>query len=247
MTEWRVPVHIGTSGWSYPHWTNVLYPEGLPAERRLDHYVPRFRAAELNASYYKWPADAAFARWRRRLPSGFRLSVKAPRGLTHVRRLFGPEPWLARIARGLRHLGPVRGVLLVQLPPSSPPDYARLAYFLQCVPRSLRVAVEFRHPGWHQDGVFALLEQHGAAYCVMSGAGLPCVLRATAGFVYVRLHGPDPRHMYAGSYTADDLRWWADRIREWQAMDREVFVYFNNDGEGHAVRNAAALRHLLGA
>ena len=81
----------------------------------------------------------------------------------------------------------------------------------------------------------------------MSGAGLPCVLRATGSFVYVRLHGPDHHHLYAGSYSDDDLRWWADRVREWQGIGRDVFVYFNNDGDGHAVWNAQTLRHLLAA
>jgi uncharacterized protein YecE (DUF72 family) len=242
-----VSIHIGTSGWSYGHWTHVLYPEGLRPERRLDYYVPRFRTAELNASHYRWPSDAAFTRWRVRLPPDFLLSVKAPRGLTHGRRLFGPEPWVARITRGLDRLRAQRGVLLVQLPPAFTVDRARLAYFLRCVPRAIRVAVEFRNATWHQDGVFELLEEHGAAYCVMSGAHLPCVLRATAPFVYVRLHGPDPHHLYAGSYTDDDLRWWADRTREWHATGREVFLYFNNDGAGHAVRNALTLRALLSA
>jgi uncharacterized protein YecE (DUF72 family) len=80
----------------------------------------------------------------------------------------------------------------------------------------------------------------------MSGAGLPCVLRATAPFVYVRLHGPSHEHLYAGSYSDDDLRWWADRCREWDASGRDVYVYFNNDGDGHAVRNARTLKQLLG-
>ena len=111
-------IHIGTSGWSYAHWTGVLYPEGLPAERRLDAYISRFRTVELNASYYRWPSDAAFASWRRRLPSDFLLTVKAPGALTHVKRLYGPEPWLARIKGGVSRLGPNRGVLLVQLPPA---------------------------------------------------------------------------------------------------------------------------------
>jgi uncharacterized protein YecE (DUF72 family) len=239
-------VHVGTSGWSYPHWTGVLYPAGLPAERRLDYYLPHFRTAELNSSYYRWPADAAFARWRRRLPDGFRLSVKAPGLLTHVRRLYGPERWIARLARGLARLGDRRGVLLVQLSPHLALDYPRLAYFLAALPAGLEVAFEFRHPSWHQEGVFALLEAHGAAYCVMSGAGLPCVLRATARVVYVRLHGPDPHRLYGGSYDDGSLRWWADRVREWEGQGREVFAYFNNDGEGHAVRNAARLRELLG-
>jgi uncharacterized protein YecE (DUF72 family) len=80
----------------------------------------------------------------------------------------------------------------------------------------------------------------------MSGANLPCILRATAPFVYVRLHGPDHQHLYGGSYSEDDLRWWADRVREWQGLGKDVFVYFNNDGGGNAVRNADTLRWLLG-
>ena len=226
---------------------SVLYPEGLPSARRLDYYVRQFRTVELNASYYRWPTDAAFASWRRRLPEDFLMTVKAPRALTHAKRLYGPGRWLARIARGSRHLGPKRGVLLVQLPPSAAVDHARLAYFLERVPAGLRLAVEFRNPTWLQDSTFALLEKHGAAYCVMSGANLPCVLRVTAPFVYVRLHGPDHHHLYAGSYSDDDLRWWADRIREWQGMGRDVFAYFNNDGGGNAVRNAMTLKQMVGA
>ena len=240
-------VHIGTSGWSYAHWTGVLYPEGLLPRERLDHYVPHFRTVELNSSYYRWPRDAAFARWRRRLPDGFVLSVKAPGLLTHVRRLYAPERWLARIGRALERLGDRRGVLLVQLSPEFPVDEPRLAWFLAHAPPGVRVAVEMRHPSWHRESVLSLLAAHGVAYCVMSGAGLPCLLRATARTVYVRLHGPDPHHLYAGSYPDADLRWWAARIREWDEAGHDVFAYFNNDGEGHAVRNAATLRRLLGA
>jgi uncharacterized protein YecE (DUF72 family) len=80
----------------------------------------------------------------------------------------------------------------------------------------------------------------------MSGANLPCILRATAPFVYVRLHGPDHEYLYGGSYSEEDLRWWAERIREWKGQGRDVFAYFNNDGGGNAVRNADTLRWLLG-
>jgi uncharacterized protein YecE (DUF72 family) len=237
---------IGTSGWSYPHWNGVLYPPDLPPSQRLAYYTRRFQTAELNASFYRWPSDGAFARWSR-LPNGFTLSVKAPRGLTHARRLYEPEAWLARIAGSLQRLGARRGVLLAQLPPTLPYDRERLAYFLSSVPRELRICLEFRHPSWHQSQTFTLLEQHGAAYCVMSGAHLPCILRLTTDFAYVRLHGPDHRHLYGGSYSDADMRWWADRIREWQAMGSDVFAYFNNDGNGNAVRNALTLRQMLGA
>ena len=122
-------VHIGTSGWSYDHWHGVLYPHGIPARERLSHYLPRYRTAELNSSYYRWPGDSSFRSWRRRLPDGFRLSVKAPGLLTHVQRLYQPERWLGRIQQSLSLLGDRSGVLLVQLSPRLAYDHARLNYF----------------------------------------------------------------------------------------------------------------------
>jgi uncharacterized protein YecE (DUF72 family) len=234
--------HIGTSGWSYAHWENVLYPPGTAPSHRRDLYTRRFRTVELNASFYRWPRTATFASWRRRLPPGFGLSVKAPRGLTHAKKLYAPEVWVERLVSCWHELGDRRAVLLVQMHPAHERDDARLDHFLSLLPWWMRVAVEFRHPSWHVDEVFGLLERRGAAYCVISGAQLPCVLRATAPFVYVRMHGPDREHLYAGSYPEQDLRWWADRIREWADGGRDVYVYFNNDGYGHAVRDAEGLR-----
>jgi len=237
-------VHIGTSGWSYDHWDGVLYPPGLPSAHRRSVYVQHFDTVELNSSFYRWPRPATFARWRDALPEGFSFSVKAARGLTHGRKLYGPEQWIERMSQGWHELGDKRAVLLLQLAPTHERDDVRLRYLLERVPRWMRIAVELRHPSWLDDGVFSLLEEFGAAYCIMSGAGLPCVLRATAPFVYVRLHGPDHDHLYAGSYSDDDLWWWSRRIREWEAAGHDVFAYFNNDGAGHAVRNAATLRSL---
>jgi uncharacterized protein YecE (DUF72 family) len=236
---------IGTSGWSYDHWEDVLYPPGTPARQRLPLYTAEFDTVELNASFYRWRRDVSFASWRRRLPEGFRMSVKAPRGLTHGKRLLSPEVWVDRIATCWHELADRRGVLLVQLPPTMERDDARLDWFLGRLPWWLQVAVELRHPSWQVEPVLELLERHGAAYCVLSGAGLPCVLRATAPVVYVRLHGPDHDHLYAGSYSDADLSWWAERVREWESSGREVYAYFNNDGHGHAVRNARRLRELL--
>ena len=239
-------VHIGTSGWSYDHWNGVLYPDGSAPRDRLGVYTSTFRTVELNASFYRWPRDATFAGWRRRLPDGFVMSVKAPRGLTHAKRLYAPETWVSRIAACWHTLGDRRGVLLVQLAPNHARDDARLDHFLGCVPSWMRVAVELRHESWIDDAVFGILERHGAAYCVMSGANLPCVLRATAPFVYVRLHGPDTEHLYGGSYGDDDMQWWADRINDWTGGGLDVYAYFNNDGGGNAVRNALTLRERTG-
>ena len=239
-------IHIGTSGWSYDHWQDILYPYPTPVHDRLGYYVRRFQTVELNSSFYRWPKEATFAGWRQRLPDGFQLTVKAPRGLTHAKKLYEPEVWMERIKMGWHELQEKRAVLLVQLPPNQACDYDRLAYFLDQVPNWIRVAVEFRHSSWHTEAIFSLLEQHQAAYCIMSGAHLPCILRATAPFVYMRLHGPDTGYLYGGSYSDADLHWWADRIREWADIGKDVFVYFNNDGDGNAVRNAETLQGLVG-
>lgn len=237
-------VWVGTSGWSYRHWDDALYAGCAPASR-LAGYVAEFGTVELNASFYRWPRETTFASWQRRLPEGFRMSVKAPRGLTHAKRLYSPDVWVERIARSWDRLYDRRGMLLVQVPPTLERDDARLDYLLRILPWWVPAAVEFRHPSWLSEDVFALLERRGASYVVMSGAGLPCVLRATSAAVYVRLHGPDENWLYGGSYSDDSLRWWADRIHEWVGQGRDVYAYFNNDGDGNAVRNARTLIRLL--
>lgn len=238
-------VRIGTSGWSYDHWRSVLYDADMPAAKRFAAYTEAFDTVELNSSFYHWPRDVSFASWRRRAPEGFVMSVKAPRGLTHAKKLDDPATWAERISASWHELGDARGVLLVQLAPGHLRDDARLDTFLGALPGWIRVSVEFRHPSWAVDDVFDILQAHEAAYCVMSGAALPCILRATAPFVYVRVHGPDNGQLYAGSYSDDDLAWWATRIREWNDSGRDVFAYFNNDGGGHAVRNARTLRSFV--
>ncbi len=237
---------VGTSGWTYDSWAGPFYPKGVARRRWLEFYAERLGTVELNASHYRWPRDTAFAGWHDRLPAGFEMTVKAPRALTHAKRLDAPERWSEIIERGMRLLGDRAGPLLLQLPPSMERDDARLDHALAQLPASVRTAVEFRHPSWLDETVFGILERHRSAYVVMSGAHLPCVLRATCDLVYVRWHGPSGEHLYAGSYTEDDLRWWADRLLEWEGAGHRVYGYFNNDQFGYAVANAMRLCELLG-
>lgn len=97
------------------------------------------------------------------------------------------------------------------------------------LPSARRLAryVEPRHPSWNDPAVYALLESRRAAYVVTSSAELPCIPRATTDFVYVRMHGPDPDAMYAGSYPIDDLRRWVEMIAEWDSPGRDVWMYFD--------------------
>lgn len=223
----------------------MLYPPGLPVSKRLARYVEEFDTVELNASFYRWPKDGTFAGWRRRLPEGFTMTVKAHRGLTHLRRLKSPEPWVERFERCWKALGDRREALLVQVHPDLERDDARLDNFLAVMPDWIPVAMELRHPSWDDPAVYAILERHGAAYVVMSGATVATIARATADLVYVRLHGPPQDSMYHGSYPDDELQTWAGRVQQWATEGRRVLVYFNNDLGGHAVRNARKLKELL--
>jgi uncharacterized protein YecE (DUF72 family) len=238
-------VRIGTSGWSYDHWRGVLYPPGTASARRLEAYAAQFDTVELNASFYHWPRAGTFAGWRDRVPAGFLFTVKAPRGLTHARRLRDPGEWMPRLAEGMAALGDRAGFLLFQLPATLERDDERLDALLRCVPAGIRAAVELRHPSWNDDAVFALLERHRTAYCVTSGAGMPCVPRATTQDVYLRFHGPDAQHLYVGSYPDAELHWWAARIAGWRKAGLGVVAYFNNDIGGAAVRDAQRLRALV--
>lgn len=240
------PVRVGTSGWSYDHWRGPLYPPGTTAARRLEVYADAFDTVELNTSFYHWPRAESFRSWAERAGPGFLFTVKAPRGLTHTRRLRDPQRWTARLAEGMSALGRQAGPLLLQLPPDAQRDDTRLDDLLAAMPAGVQAAVELRHRSWVHDDVFALLERRGAAYVVLSGAGMPCELRATSPLVYVRFHGPDPERLYVGGYSDADLDWWAARIAQWRASGHEVLSYFNNDGEGHAVFDARRLRERCG-
>jgi uncharacterized protein YecE (DUF72 family) len=173
------------------------------------------------------------------------MSVKVHHGLTHYRRLRSPEPWVERFERCWTALGERREALLVQVHPELERDDARLDHFLACMPTWIPVAMELRHPSWDDPAVYTILHRHDAAYVVMSGAKVATIPCATADLVYVRMHGPAQDSMYHGSYPDDELRVWADRIMKWEAEDRRVLVYFNNDLGGHAIRNARKLKELL--
>ncbi len=250
-------VETGTSGWSYRHWRGTFYPEDLPAARWLEHYSQRFSTVELNATHYGLPSAGTVRAWGERAPAGFTYAVKMSRLITHSHRLRGADElvrnFLARVAGLGAHLGPV----LVQLPPRFPRDRGLLAAFLETLrqgepaqlglgtaaPPSFTYAFEFRDGDWLHDDVFELLAQHGVAFCIYHLAGYETPHVVTSRLIYVRLHGP--AGAYAGRYDERSLRAWADEAAGWAAAGHHVYIYFDNDQEGAAPRDAERLRGLL--
>jgi uncharacterized protein YecE (DUF72 family) len=241
-------LRIGTSGWVYPHWRRVVYPAGLPAARWLPFYATLFDTVELNNPFYRLPARDAFRAWRAAVPDHFVFSVKASRYLTHLKRLRGARAPLDRLLRRVRWLGPTLGPLLFQLPPQFRADPPRLAAFLRALGRQphvsgLRAALEVRHDSWLVPETCDRLRKAGVALCLHDAQALRVEGPVTADFVYVRRHGHPGRRN--GAYPEAALRADARRIRRWLAEGLDVYVYFNNDGGGAAVRDARRLRGLL--
>ena len=248
-------VHVGTSGWQYRHWRERFYPSGVPQKAWLEFYAERFATVESNNAFYRLPEPKTFAAWAQRTPDDFVFTVKVSRYLTHIRRLREPAEPVARFVEHARHLGDKLGPVLLQLPPNlklASDDLAEtLKRFAREEPR-VRVAVEFRHDSWFIDQVRDILESHGAALCLADGSlttktdrkihGVMSPEWRTTDWGYVRFHhgaaSPDP------CYGRRALSTWVDRIGDLFGTQRDVFVYFNNDGAACALRDARVFAGL---
>lgn len=231
---------IGTSGWVYPHWRRVFYPETLPQGGWFAFYASVFSTVEINNTFYRLPSEEAWRHWREAAPEGFVYAVKGSRFITHVKRLRpGPEPVELFTSRA-RLLGEHLGPILWQLHPGHRRDLDRLRSFLELLPRDVRHVFEFRHGSWFCEDVYALLREFGVGFCAYHMVDHATPLVATAGFAYMRFHGSGD--LYGGLYRDEELREWADRLSALPV--NEIFVYFNNDAFGNAVANARTLVEL---
>jgi uncharacterized protein YecE (DUF72 family) len=229
-------VLVGTSGWQYGHWRELFYPRGVPQARWLEYYAARFATVESNAAFYRLPRLETFAAWAARTPPDFVMAVKASRYLTHIRRLRDPEEPVRRLMDSAGNLGAKLGPILLQLPPDLRADAGALAKTLACFPRPVRVAVEFRHPSWYTDEVRDLLTTNGAALCLADSPRRETPLWRTTDWTYLRLH--EGRATPHPCYGRQALATWARRLADAWTPDEQVFVYFNNDPAGCAVRDA---------
>ncbi|WP_330326760.1 DUF72 domain-containing protein [Streptomyces pseudovenezuelae] len=234
---------VGTSGWQYKDWRGVLYPDGVPVRLWLEEYAAHFPTVEINNAFYRLPSRETFEAWRERVPGDFVVAVKASRYLTHIKRLKDPEEPVHRLMSHAQGLGDRLGPVLLQLPPTLRADTDLLDACLACFPASTRVAVEPRHVSWWTPATREVLETRGAALCWADVRARPVTpLWRTTDWGYVRLH--EGRAQAWPHYGRRSLETWAGRIEETWAGDEDVYVYFNNDPNGAAVRNARTFASL---
>ena len=230
-------IWIGTSGYNYPEWKGSFYPSDLAAAKMLPYYAARFPTVEINYSFYRLPNEKMVAAWAAATPPAFRLTLKAPKRITHDRRLRDCADLVKAFCDVAGTLGDKLGVLLFQLAPNFRKDLDVFDAFLADLPPGARAAFEFRHPSWLDDDVYERLRRRNLALCVADTEKLSTPVVPTADYGYFRLRDE--------GYTPDAIARWAAVIREHAAGWTDTYVYFKHEEAGKGPQFAAALRERL--
>jgi len=231
-------IWVGTSGYNYPEWKGSFYPSNLAAAKMLPYYAARFPTVEINYTFYRMPNEKLAAGWAGQTPEPYKLTLKAPRRITHDRRLKDSADLVGGFCRVAASLGPKLGALLFQLPPNMKKDLAVFDAFLADLPPRVCAAFEFRHPSWFDDEVFGRLNTKNLALCVSDSEKLSAPVKVTADYAYFRLRDE--------GYGPDDIARWAETIRTETSGCKDVFVYFKHEEEGKGPEFAQFLMRHLG-
>jgi uncharacterized protein YecE (DUF72 family) len=234
--------HIGCSSFQERRWKGIFYPEDLPQRRYFEYYATRFDTYEMNSSFYKFPTTARMAQWYEAAPDGFRFAVKAPRLLSHFRKMDNCAVELSDFYNAVTALKEKLSVVLFQFPGQFHYAPERLQRLVGCMSRNVRHAIEFRHESWWREDVLDTLRAHNIAFCGMSYPKLDESPVMTADFLYYRFHGN--RRLFYSEYTNEELRDFAEKIKALDPTD--AFVYFNNTASAAGVLNALELQQMLG-
>jgi len=215
----------------------------MPARKHFGFYAQHFNTVELNNSFYRQPPRERFEAWREQSPPAFLFAVKGSRYVTHIKRLAVEKKSIDLVVDAALGLGEKLGPILFPLQANFHVDLDRLGRFVGMLPTDVRFTLEFRHDSWLVPAVFELLRSHRIALCIPDHPKMPRALELTSDFIYIRMHLP-PNGLGYGKHA---LQPWADRVVAWHHDGLDVFVYFNNDMEGHAIKDAKTLISLVDA
>jgi uncharacterized protein YecE (DUF72 family) len=229
---------IGTSGYNYPEWKGHFYPADLPASKMLPYYAARFRTVEINYTFYRMPTAKTVEGWLAATPETFRFTLKAPRRITHDRRLKDVGDAVRGFCELGASLGPRLATLLFQTPPNLKCDLAVFDAFLDALPPKVPAPFEFRNASWLDEAVYGRLRARNLALCIADTGDRTTPLVETADYGYFRLRDE--------GYQEADLERWAAEIRARASRWREAFVYFKHEDEGKGPEFGQALARILG-
>lgn len=226
----------------YDHWKGVFYPEDLPKNQWLDHYQKYFDTVELNNTFYHLPKEQTFKNWHKAVPKKFVFAVKANRFITHIKKLNKAKDPVKLFMSRAKFLKENLGPILYQLPPRWKANPERLKDFAKNLSKRYINVFEFRDTSWFNDEIYSILKKNRLNFCIYSMPGVDCPSEVTGPVVYIRMHGGSV--LYGSNYADSELKKLAKQIKEFLKKKLSVYVYFNNDASGYAVKNALRLRAL---
>ncbi len=234
---------IGCSGFYYKEWKEAFYPNDLPQRKWFEFYCEHFNTVELNVTFYRFPRAADLNDWYSRSPDDFKFTVKAPRLITHYKRFSNVtrelHDFYEAVGRGLKNK---LGSILFQLHPGIQYSELKLEQILKFLDTTFDNVIEFRHESWWRANVIKELQRANVAFCGISYPGLPDEVYKSASFMYYRFHGV-PK-LYLSSYNRQQLKLIVDEIKRRRGL-KDVYLYFNNDIEVAAVRNAKTIQSMI--
>lgn len=230
-------IWVGTSGYNYPEWKGLFYPEKLATTKMLPYYAERFSTVEINYTYYRMPNQKTLEAWSEVTPERFKITLKAPKRITHDARLRDCADSVRYFAATAAKLGPKLGALLFQLPPSLRKDTGLFDAFLEMLPPQTCAAFEFRHGSWLCDEIYERLKARNLALCVADSENLWTPTQVTADYAYFRLRD--------AKYTPEDIARWASTVREHTTACNDVYVYFEHEEQATGPRFAKAFMEAL--
>lgn len=246
MTDW----FVGTMGYGYKPWLGTFYPTGLPARQQLAYYATKFNAVEMDSTFYGTPTPAAVERWRQITPPGFIFCPKAPREITHDRRLSGVEESVDHFLETIRLLGERLGPIIFQFPPDfTVGGLGLLDAFLATLPDDLRYAVEVRHTSWVVEETASVLAAHEVCWIAADYIHLPKQITPTTDFLFLRFLGRHGRYATKNYEVEDktaDLAAWQTQINPLLPQMKAVYAFFNNDYAGYSPATANRFKALAG-
>ena len=230
---------VGTSGYNYPEWKGSFYPADLPTKKMLPYYAGKFPTVEINYTFYRMPTPKLIAGWRAQVPPEFRFTLKAPKRITHDKRLRPADvsSALEGFITAASELGPQMAALLFQLPPNFKKDLPLLQEFLSLLPPKTTAAFEFRNASWLEDDVFDALRSRNVALCFADSETRETPIVPTADYAYLRLRDE--------GYGDDDIAKWTAIAVDLGAKLKDVFVYFKHEDEGKGAAFGQQMMQLL--
>ncbi|KPJ64980.1 hypothetical protein AMJ44_11595 [candidate division WOR-1 bacterium DG_54_3] len=237
-------VYIGTSGWMYDHWgEGVFYPGDLPKSKWLDYYQKYFDTVEINNTFYHLPKEQTFKNWHKAASKKFIYAVKANRFITHIKKLNKAKDSVKLFMGRTKLLKENLGPILYQLPPRWKANPERLRDFTKHLSKKYVNVFEFRDTSWFNEEIYSILKKNKLNFCIYSMPGIDCPSVVTGLVVYIRMHGGSI--LYGSNYADSELKDLVKQIKGFLKKKLSVYVYFNNDAYGYAVRNALRLKELL--